>query len=1668
MKKKPASQSAFFNPRVLIGALCLVGALGALFAFHAMPGASALAQQEPEQNQTPVAAHKVSVSDPQLVQTLKSQGARVIADYGSFVLLEANDKMAGLVVNNRNAQIVDENNLVLLNAGTIDTRTPEAQALRSAISTKSGNQMRLIQFAGPIRPEWYQSLVATGAHIVTYIPNNAYLVYGPAQTLQRVHTLAANRSVAQWDGEYTAAHRVDPAITAASNGKPINLSARGNEQFTIQMVEDPAENVTTLALIEQLKLEPIISQEKVLGYVNVTVALPRAAVINRIAERGDVVSIQQWVNPIVMCERQDMIMAGNLTGNSPTPGDYLAYLTGKGFNVNTASSFGVNVSDSGLDNGTTTPAQFLLYTSGDSTNPANSRVSYVALQGTATAADAQGCHGHGNINTTIIGGYVPTGTVSGVNFGAFPHADASGFRWGLGIAPFVKVGMSVIFNTAGTFTNPVIPTLESNAYAAGMRISSNSWGSAVNGAYNSTSQTYDALVRDAQAGTAGNQEYTIVFSAGNNGATAQTIGSPGTGKNVITVGAAEDVNPFGGSDGCGTPDSGANSANDIIAFSSRGPTTDGRKKPDIMGPGTHVSGGAPQAAIVTPPGSGNGVQLPCFNGSGVCGGVGSIFFPAGQQYYTASSGTSHSCPAVAGAAALIRQHFINQGMTPPSPAMVKGLMMNSARYMNGVGANDTLPSNNQGMGETSFNSYFDIFATPRSLHDEVAGDLFTASGQFRVITGNVADNAKPLRVTLAWTDVPGPTSGNAFVNNLDLEVTVGGNTYKGNNFTGAFSSTGGTADTRNNVESVFIPAGVTGNVVVKVKATNIAGDGVPGNGQPLDQDYALVVYNITEVPTAAVASGTTAVTSESCAPGNSAVDPGETVTLDFSLFDVGTANTTSLVATLQPTGGVTLPSGPQNYGVLVASGPAVARPFTFTAVATCGTPITATLQLQDGAANLGTVTFTIPVGGLGAALTPVVYSSTGGPFPIPDLGSVDIPIVVNDVGAASDVNVRVRLDHTLDNNLQLSIVSPGGTSILLANNRGGAAGANFGSGTNDCSGNFTIFNDSAAAPITTATAPFVGNFRPEVPLTGLINAAVNGTWTLHIVDTVASNTGTVGCVQLEITRKPYVCCDTTIVPTPTPSPTPTPTPSPTPTPTPTPSPSPTPPSQATNLSTRMKVLTGDNVAIGGFIITGTVPKPVLLRAIGPSLTAFGVPGALADPVLELHGPSGFTTITDDNWRDDPVQQALIIATGIPPSDNLESAIVATLAPGNYTGIVSGKNNTTGVALIEVYDLSPSVLEKLGNISTRAFVDIGDNVVIAGFILGNSPGNDNVIIRGIGPSLALVGVPNVLANPTLEVHNNSGTLVASNDNWQDDPSQAAILNAAGLGLNDASESGIAATLGPGLYTAILAGQGNGTGVGLVEVYDRGNAGGGGASPTPGTPSPTPTPGTPPPGTPTPTPPPATPTPTPPPASPTPSPSGPCVENFDGATAPALPPGFVASNPTLGDGVLWVTETTTPDAGPNDAFIPDQDGVSDKVLDSRSIVINSASAVITFRNNYNTEYDPPPAETFWDGGVLEVSSPNIAGGAFTDVTDPAVGGTITAGDYTGEIDGTAGNPLAGRRAWCGNSGGYINTAINLGPNVNGQTIKLRFRMGSDEAAARPGWRVDTISITNASCP
>jgi hypothetical protein len=283
---------------------------------------------------------------------------------------------------------------------------------------------------------------------------------------------------------------------------------------------------------------------------------------------------------------------------------------------------------------------------------------------------------------------------------------------------------------------------------------------------------------------------------------------------------------------------------------------------------------------------------------------------------------------------------------------------------------------------------------------------------------------------------------------------------------------------------------------------------------------------------------------------------------------------------------------------------------------------------------------------------------------------------------------------------------------------------------------------------------------------------------------------------------------------------PTPAPTATPAATPTPTASPTPGAQAVNLSTRMLVQTGDRVGIGGFIITGSAPKHLLLRAIGPSL-APGIPNPLADPVMELHGPGAFVTITNDNWRDDPAQEAAIIATGIAPSNNLEAAIDVTLDPGTYSAVVRGKNNTSGVALVEVYDFSQTASSKLANVSTRAFVSTGSDIVIAGFILGDSKGDGRVAVRGVGPSLGASGVSNALADPVLELRDGNGALLVSNNDWQDNPTQSAELIAAGLALANNLEAGITATLPPGLYTALLAGLDNGTGIGLVEVYDLGS-------------------------------------------------------------------------------------------------------------------------------------------------------------------------------------------------------------------------------------------------------
>jgi hypothetical protein len=255
--------------------------------------------------------------------------------------------------------------------------------------------------------------------------------------------------------------------------------------------------------------------------------------------------------------------------------------------------------------------------------------------------------------------------------------------------------------------------------------------------------------------------------------------------------------------------------------------------------------------------------------------------------------------------------------------------------------------------------------------------------------------------------------------------------------------------------------------------------------------------------------------------------------------------------------------------------------------------------------------------------------------------------------------------------------------------------------------------------------------------------------------------------------------------------------------------------QLLNISSRLYTGSGDNNLIAGFIITGTDSKKLIIRALGPSLTAYGVSGALSDPTLELHDQTGAIIAINDNWKD--TQQAQIVATNFAPADDRESAIMATLAPGAYTAIARGAAGSAGIVLLEVYDLDRNANARLGNMSARGFVDLGDNLLIGGAILGGGNSGVNVVIaRALGPSLGAFGIQNAMQDPILELHNQDGTLVDSNDDWKQG-NQQAILDRH-LAPSDDRESAIFAILPPGAYTAIVRGQNDSTGIALVEFYN----------------------------------------------------------------------------------------------------------------------------------------------------------------------------------------------------------------------------------------------------------
>ncbi len=1075
---------------------------------------------------------KLRVKDRALAGRLERLGGRLVSDYGGYLLYEVPAAAAEQMRSSPAVELVDEYRLVLLNSGPVDTDSDLAGSLRGAPRERfDGKRMHLVQLVGPSRPEWLAAIRDTGVQIVTYLPHNAYLVYADAASMGALAELESSARFIQWRAPYRNEHKVHPrarraALLRSLRRPRLDRSAaaapRAEDLYAVQLVSDASANSATIALLRGRSRRAVRSQFRVRNYLNLIVPLTSAD-MEAVAARPDVVSIQPFVVPQKADERQSQIVAGDLSGSA----GYLDFLAAGGFTQEqfTASGFAVDISDSGIDNATTSPNHPGLYIGG--TRPGTSRVIYNRLEGLSLFGDTlEGCDGHGNINAHIVAGFND-------GFG-FPFADADGFRYGLGVAPFVKVGSSVIFSP--NYTYPNFPALQSRAYRDGARISSNSWGGLVYGAYDVTAQTYDALVRDSQpAGAAvsapGNQEMVIVVAAGNEG--IDGLRSPGTAKNVITVGASENVHSLGDLDGCGLDDSAADDADDIADFSSLGPTEDGRLKPDLVAPGTHVSGGVYQTASS----GATGQAHPCVDGTGTCGTASGLFFPAGQEFYTTSSGTSHSTPAVAGGAALVRQFFLNQGLAPPSPAMTKALLMNSARYLNGVGAEDTLWSNSQGMGAMNLGVAFD--ATPRSLRDQRQEEIFTASGQSLPVTGTIADPGSPFRVTLAWTDAPGSTTGPAFNNDLDLSVTVSGQTYKGNVFSGPWSAPGGAADLRNNVESVFLPAGTTGDFSVTMTASNVNSDGVPNVGGPLDQDFALVVYNGDEVPRPAIVAAGATLVAEECGIGNGVLDPGELVTVDLGLKNVGLADATEVIANLQMSGGVTSPSGPQSYGALPAGAAAVTRSFSFVAEGVCGGELVATLLLQDGGVDVGSVSFPFDLGlqvpsGLATTLTnpSSIVIPVGGPAsPYPS--TIEVSGVT---GQVSRLRVTLHgVSHPFPDDLDVLLVTPDGRGAVLMSDAGGGsridnvdltfdddASATLPDGGTIVSGEYRLSNHEGLSDDFTDLAPS-GPYAPT--LAELNDVDPNGSWRLFVVDDFFLDGGDIGdgwSLTFESTAP--VCC----------------------------------------------------------------------------------------------------------------------------------------------------------------------------------------------------------------------------------------------------------------------------------------------------------------------------------------------------------------------------------------------------------------------------------------------------------------------------------------------------------------------------------------------------------------
>lgn len=716
---------------------------------------------------------------------------RTVADHGSFLFVSRSRSAAtepsGLKVERLDTTL----NLPGERFDPLGEQRPETVADEPG-GAKNQTGYFIVQFGAVAGGDWIESLTDAGVDVLQYVPHNAFLVYGSPSAIESV----AGHSRVRWVGKFEAKHKLPAVLREQIAADRANAEPKGASR--LEKSNETA--VFDVAVFSRADLAAVASEIAVVsgGKIKNTSRLPNNFFnvvrvempvdnVERLAEIPDVIRVDAWSKPVAEDERAAQIVAGNYTSTTS--------INAPGYDPR--GQFGVDgrgVTVSVVDDGVSIPGNGNLYITSANTVDA-------PLHGGSPGATG----GHGHINASIIAGSTPYGAL-----------DELGYNYGIGVAPganIINIPMltSTYIATEADTYNDTIATIGPNG-SPGF-ISNNSWGNGLNSnAYDAYAARFDGFVRDATY-AATIDPIVLVFSAGNSGPGANTLTRPKTAKNMIAVGNSENIRTERGG-------SNADNMDDLRGSSSRGPTADGRIKPDVTAPGSYITGSRAGTS---------------------CSSVTSCF-DANHSY---SIGTSHAAPQVAGMAALFTEFWKNgHSGQNPSPSLVKAAILNTGQEMNGLNTTSPLPNGNEGWGRVNTKFMLNTGVAMKYVDESTP---FSNVGETFTLNGQVADASKPLRIALVWTDPPGTTDP-SLVNNLDLSVTVNGTVYRGNVFAGGVSVTGGNANTVDNVEQVRLPAGIPAGatVTVQVTASGINGDGILGNADSTDQHFSLVAYNVAD------------------------------------------------------------------------------------------------------------------------------------------------------------------------------------------------------------------------------------------------------------------------------------------------------------------------------------------------------------------------------------------------------------------------------------------------------------------------------------------------------------------------------------------------------------------------------------------------------------------------------------------------------------------------------------------------------------------------------------------------------------------------------------------------------------------------------------------------------